>query len=238
MPQPLYRRARRQHGALTVASLAFAVALLAAASAGAAERRTVVDPNTPPWDAVARIQTNIGTRCTGVLIAPATVLTAAHCLYNPRTRAMLEPLSLHVLFGFQRNGYRWHRLVARDVVGAGFDGRVPRPQPSDWARLDLAEPVPVKPLPVFGGTIVPGLPVVLAGYNQDRTQLLLADLSCQALRTAAVGGGIFVIHDCAGTHGTSGGPLLTRQNARWAVVAINVAAGPIDNLALVVPPVK
>src|SRR5271156_5067650 len=66
---------------------------------GAVDRRVAVDPGQPPWDAIAKVQTNIGTRCTGALIARATVLTAADCLYNRRTRALLQAGSLHVLLG-------------------------------------------------------------------------------------------------------------------------------------------
>ena len=167
------------------------------------------------------------------MIAPATVLTAAHCLYNPRTRAMLQPLSLHVLFGYARDSYRWHRLVRRVAVGTGFDGAEPGPQAADWARLELAEAVPVPPLPLFAGRIEAGTPAALAGYNQDRAQLLMADLACHALRTTdAPGGGRIIFHDCAGTRGTSGGPLLARQGEGWAVLGINIAAGRRANLAL------
>ena len=213
---------------------ALALILMAAAAApGAAQgadRRVPVDPNAPPWNAVAKVQTNIGGKCSGVLIAPAVVLTAAHCLYNPRTRAMLQPLSLHVLFGYQRAVYRWHRLVTRFTIGAGFAGG--RPQTSDWARLELVEPVPVPPLPLAGEAATSGMAVALAGYNQDRAQLLMADSACHVLRVAALPGGAFVTHDCAGTRGTSGGPLLARQGEGWAVIGIAIAAGPGENVAL------
>jgi protease YdgD len=211
-----------------------ALALFAgAAAAHAADHRVAVDPNAPPWNAIAKVQTNTGVHCTGVLIAPATVLTAAHCLYDRRTRALLQPVSLHVLFGYERGGYRWHRPVARFVVGAGFAGARPGPQPSDWALLTLAESVPVAPLPIFTGKAGLGLPVALAGYNQDRAQLLMADVACHVLRVATLpGGGTIVVHDCAGTRGTSGAPLLTRQSDAWAVVGIAIAAGPNANLAL------
>jgi protease YdgD len=195
------------------------------------ERRTAVDPNEPPWNAVVKVQTNIGTRCTGALVAPATVLTAAHCLYNPRTRAFLEPVSLHVLLGYQRGAYRWHRPVARFVVGPGFVGGK-GPPAADWARLELAEAIPnaVAPLPLAGVEPAAGMAVVFAGYNQDRAQLLLADRSCHVIR--AIGGGSLIAHDCAGTHGTSGAPLLVREEEGWAVLGINIAAGKQMNLAL------
>jgi protease YdgD len=213
-------------------AIGLAAALVAAAAAAqAADRRIALDPDVPPWSAVAKVQTNTGIHCTGVLVAPATVLTAAHCLYNRRTHALLQPLSLHVLFGYERDRYRWHRFVAHFVVGAGFNGAGPGPQAADWARLTLAEVVPVVPLPVFAGAIQPGLPAALAGYNQDRAQLLLGDLGCRILRRI----GSFVIHDCAGTFGTSGGPLLARAAAGWSVIGVNVALGRHANIAVVPP---
>ena len=208
---------------------------MAAAYAVAAEtdRRVPVDPNEPPWNAIAKIQSNIGEHCSGVLVAPSVVLTAAHCLYNPRTRALLQPVSLHVLFGYRRAQYRWHREVARFAVGPGFDGTLARPQPGDWARLELTDPVPVRPLPIIDDAIGTGLAVALAGYNQDRAQLLMADLDCRVLRVARPpGDATFVFHDCAATRGTSGAPLLTRQANGWAVIALNIAAGRTENLAL------
>jgi protease YdgD len=46
-------------------------------------------------------------------------------------------------------------------------------------------------------------------------------------------GGAFFTHDCAGTRGTSGAPLLARRGDTWEIVGINIAAGRNANLALV-----
>jgi protease YdgD len=199
--------------------------------------RVVVDVDRPPWNAVAKVQTNIGSRCTGVLVAPAVVLTAAHCLYNPRTRALLQPVSLHVLLGFQRDSFRWHRLVASYSIGRGFDGQKSAPRTSDWARIELAEPVPgaIRPLTIAAQPAYSGLPVMLAGYNQDRSQLLMADEDCHVGIVTPQAGGTLLLHDCSATRGTSGGPLLAREGAGWAVVGINIGGGDLANLALAAP---
>ena len=214
--------------------VAAGLAILLASSAAAAEppalpglatggSRVAVAPDRPPWDAIVKVQTNIGTRCTGVLITAATVATAAHCLYNKLTRAMLQPISLHVLIGYQRGGYRVHLTVAHYRTGEG----------ADWAVLDLAAPAPadIAPLPLAMEWPAPGGAVAFAGYNQDRAQILLADLSCHVTGFAEADGMRLIAHDCAGTRGTSGGPLLQRRDAGWEVVGIEIAAAGRANLA-------
>jgi protease YdgD len=168
---------------VTIAALLFASGSVASGSGaaeplpgvGALDRRLAVDVGLPPWNAIAKVQTNIATRCTGALVGPDIVMTAAHCLYNRRTGTLLQPESLHFLFGYERGGYFRHAQVVRYVVGDGFDGAEPARHPaSDWARLELAEAVPpaIEPLRLSKEIPVPGTAVALPGYNQDRIHLL------------------------------------------------------------------
>jgi protease YdgD len=91
----------------------------------------------------------------------------------------------------------------------------------------------VSPLPVGKEALAPGTAVALAGYNQDRAQLLVADADCHLIGTVrSPDGGAFFTHDCAATRGTSGAPLLARHGDGWEVVGINIAAGRGANLAL------
>src|SRR5205823_1478122 len=110
----------------------------------------------------------------------------------------------------------------------GFDGAKAQPQRADWARLELAEPIPaaVSPLTIETEAPAPGTPLALAGYNQDRSQLLVADTDCHVIAAVrSPDGGAFFTHDCAATHGTSGAPVLARQAGRWIIAGINIAAG-------------
>jgi protease YdgD len=217
-------------------TLALTIFAAAAAAAHAEERRVVVDPNMAPWNSVAKVQTNIGQRCTGVLIAPTVVLTAAYCVYNPRTRALLQPISLHVLFGYQRGDYRWHLSVQRISVGPGFDGSKRQLQSSDWARLELTDVAPVSLLPVVGVAVVPGMPIALVGYYQDRAELLMADLHCHVLRSQILPNDArLIVHDCDGTRSTAGAPLFAAQDGSWALIGINICRCKAGNLALAPP---
>jgi protease YdgD len=83
---------------------------------------------------------------------------------------------------------------------------------------------------------------MLGGYQQDRPETLLADTECRALglsrRDAA--SPPMLLHDCAGTRGASGAPLLARgADGGWRVagiastVALDVALGAAVPAALV-----
>ena len=237
------RHRRRPASVITVAAILFASGFLVSGS-GAAEllpgvgtldRRLAVDVRLPPWNAIAKVQTNTATRCTGALVGPDTVMTAAHCLYNRRTHTLLQPGSLHVLFGYEQGGYFRHAQVVRYVVGDGFDGAEPARHPaSDWARLELAEAVPptIEPLRLAKEFPVPGTAVALPGYNQDRIHRLMADASCRVTGISMIRGERLLTHDCSPTRGTSGGPLLARRADHWEAVGINIAVTTSANIAL------
>ena len=231
-------RHRRSASVIAAAALLLSSGHLAAEllpGVGTLDRRLAVDVRLPPWNAIAKVQTNIATRCTGALVGPDTVITAAHCLYNRRTRTLLGPGSLHVLFGYERGGYFWHAQVVRYVVGDGFDGAEPVRHPgSDWARLELAEAVPpaIEPLRLSKEVPVSGNDVALPGYNQDRIHRLMADTSRRITGISIISGERLLTHDCSATRGTSGGPLLARRGDHWEAVGINIAVTTSANIAL------
>ncbi|MGA8402474.1 MAG: trypsin-like serine protease [Stellaceae bacterium] len=201
------------------------------AGIGAADPRIRVDPEQGPWRAVGKLQAaalNLRVLCTATLIGPATVLTAAHCLYNPRTRYAFVPGSLHFLIGYAGGRYAGHAVGVRIKIGDGYDPERPRQTiGSDWALVTLDEPPDAadRALPVLREPPETQARVMLGGYQQDHPLILMADTHCRIEgRVADASGRTLLRHNCAGTHGVSGAPLLIESDGRWAVAAIDVAA--------------
>ncbi|WP_342452940.1 trypsin-like serine peptidase [Pararoseomonas indoligenes] len=191
---------------------------------GAGDARRLVDADAPPWSSLGRVQTELGSRCTGTLIGPRTVLTAAHCLVAPRTGQLLRPSSVHFLLGYRQGTWKATARAASFRTGPGFDPRTRLPRGADWAVLTLDTPIAAAPLPLLEEDPAPDQPVMLGGYQQDRPEVLMADTACRALGTAALDGLRLIVHGCAATRGASGAPLLARRpDGGWAVAGVSVA---------------
>ena len=193
---------------------------------GATDRRVPEPIGAMPWHAIVRITTGFGGSCTGVIFAPDRVATAAHCLRQSVTGAWQTPDRIHVLLGYDRGHVDADLAVAAIGVDRGYAPmRARATMGADIAILHLAAPRPAaETLPV--ATAGPGDHVVLAGFNQDRLQVLLADPDCMIQGQARdEAGNTLFLHDCDATHGTSGAPLLERDAlGAWHVVAMEVAA--------------
>jgi protease YdgD len=198
---------------------------------GVYDPRIRVDPDAVPWRAVGKIQiasVNFRTGCTATLVGQSTVVTAAHCLFNRRTRQYSPPGSLHFLIGYNGRGYAGHAIGVSMKVGEGYDPVRPKQTiGSDWAlvlldkKLGSADRV----LPILNELPENGASVMLGGYQQDHPLILMADIRCRIGGRLVDGSSRLLLrHSCAGTRGASGAPLLINRGGRWHVAAIDVAA--------------
>ena len=91
--------------------------------------------------AVGRVHPGNGAYCTGVLVTPNIVVTAAHCLVDRRTKRWVRPESVHFLGGYSRGKYEYHARVSRYEVSRLYKPTDPLKTVNfDWAMLILSEP--------------------------------------------------------------------------------------------------
>jgi protease YdgD len=200
---------------------------------GGLDPRGRLDPDKGPWRAVGKLQvTSVNRRqtCTGTLVGTSTVLTAAHCVFNELTQRNFLPGSVHFLIGYNGSQYAGHAVGVKLETGPGFHFDHTRPTAtagSDWALiwLDAKLGSGDRMLPIIDHSPEIGSAIMLGGYQQDHPLVLMADTECEIVGRAIDPDGLPLLqHNCTGTRGVSGAPLLIEQNGKWFVTGVDVLA--------------
>ena len=188
-----------------------------------------------------RVETSRGELCTGAVIAPEIVLTAAHCLMGGGS---ISVVSLDTRFRTRR------QLVVAVLPHPSFvPGTTPRTQPgTDLALLRLAQPLPrdIEPL-TLGSGLWQGETITMAGYglsaeNNKRTARRLRETQLVNAGNYTTQNTVKVAVDAenrgetpgAGAcRGDSGGPVLrgSGTRSRDLVGIVSWSSGPLKTQA-------
>ncbi len=216
----------KRAGALLAVLAALALALPAAADG---LRRLTDRDDLLGWEAVGRLDLDGKGFCTGTLIAPDLVLTAAHCVYDRRTNA-LRPAD-RIVF---RAGLRDGVAIAerRGLQIAAHPGYTPALPPNtenirhDVALVRLTQPITSRDADPFaihsGGNA--GTAISVTSYGVDRAEALSRQRSCSLLGQRDE----VMAFDCNVTFGSSGAPVFARVGGRGRILSLVSAGGNVN----------
>lgn len=196
--------------------------------------RDRVDIEASPWSAITQVNVPGNSRCTGVLIAPQLVVTAAHCLYDRVNQRFARPASVHVVFGYDRGSYAAVRVASAIRLDPLQDGtRSMESASRDWAILDLSEPAPegLTPMPLATGSPQARDVFVASGFGRDRAHALTAVADCRL--QGETGDGL-LLAACPIIAGYSGGPMIDDRGHLAGIFVATAASGETP-LAIAVP---
>lgn len=182
------------------------------------------------WEAVGRIDIGRSAFCTGALITPSLVLTAAHCLYDQTSGVRHDPTDFKFLAGWRNGRAVAYRGVSRVMSHPDYtyEGRDRMDRVAyDLALLELDQPIRLPSVQPFeiGADPMQGDTVGIVSYALDRSEAPSLQEACEVLGRQP---GILVM-TCSVDFGSSGAPIFSIRNGVPSIVSVVSAKAEMDS---------
>jgi protease YdgD len=173
------------------------------------------------WEAVGKLMLGDRGFCTGALIAPNLVLTAAHCLYDKETGARMNPTDIKFLAGWRNGRAAAYRGVKQAVAHPDYvyreDSGVDRVA-DDVALIELDQPILLPGIRPFAIGAAPeaGDVVAVVSYAQGRADNPSLQQQCNVMDKQTN----ILVMSCDVDFGSSGAPVFRLQDGVPQIVSV------------------
>lgn len=181
------------------------------------------------WEAVGRLDIDGKGFCTGALIAPDLVLTAAHCMFDKTTGQRVDPSRVAFLAGLRGGRPEATRDVRNAVVHPSYThtgAATPDLVRFDVALLQLSRPIRTSRVQPFevSTSLHSGTEIGVVSYAQDRSEAPSLQEICNVLGEQD---GVLIM-DCDVNFGSSGAPIFRTENGVPRLVSVVSAMAEMD----------